>query len=111
MKKILLALILILCFTSTAFAVPALTWDENPPEQMVDMYQVMVDGVIVADIQPATWVIVDIPDGNHNAQVRAHNKIGWSMWSNALNFDLPYLFNVPTAPTNLRIIDWTPPTP
>jgi hypothetical protein len=110
MKKIMLIFLILLFIPSIVLSAPALTWDDpNPPEAMVDLYEVMIDGVVVAQIVPNTWVIVNIPDGNHNAQVRAHNAVGWSAWSSALNFDLPYLFNVPDAPTNLRIIDFQVP--
>ena len=108
MKKLIFTL-MFLAIAATAFAEPAFTWDANPVEQHVDLYQVAIDGVIVADIQPNMWVMVDIPDGNHVATVRAHNAKGWSDFSKGLTFDWPYLFDVPTAPTGEKIIDFTPP--
>ncbi len=110
MKNLVIILILLM-FSSTALAATALTWDDNPPEQAVDMYQVEIDGQVVADIVPNTWVIVNVPDGNHDARVRAHNAVGWSAFSNALNFDLPYAHDLPTVPTSVRVIEVTLPTP
>lgn len=104
MKKMIVTLIILLA-ASTALADPALTWDPNPADQHVDLYQVAISGTIVATLAPNTWVMVDISDGAHKAAVRAHNSKGWGPFSNELDFNWPYVTDVPTAPTGVQIID------
>jgi hypothetical protein len=103
--KYLLSLLIVMVFSTIAMADPAYTWDASPAEQYVDLYQVAVDGIIVADLVPNSWLMIDIADGNHTIEVRAHNAKGWGPFGAAVVFDLPYLFDVPTAPTGGKIID------
>ena len=105
MKKVLVLLTaLCLVFTagiSTSFAQDVvLTWDENPASDQVDMYQVEIDGVPVADVVPNTYSVITLADGPHTARVRAHNIWGWSAFSAPFDFTK----GVPGAPVNIRIM-------
>jgi hypothetical protein len=82
MKKILLMLcFFIIASVSVSFADVLLTWQEAPASENVDLYQVEMDGQIVADLKPNTYGLLDLADGQHTARVRAHNVWGWSEFS------------------------------
>ena len=92
--------LLIIASVSTSFAEVTLVWDMHPTEQAVDMYQVEMDGRIVADVPPGTFhILITLPDGNHTARVRAHNVWGWSEFSD------PFLFvkGVPAIAAGIRL--------
>jgi hypothetical protein len=104
MKKILCILSL-LCllsigFISVSFADVLLTWQEAPASENVDLYQVEIDGQIVADLKPNTYGLLDLADGQHTARVRAHNVWGWS------EFSAPFVFvkSLPSAPVGTGLI-------
>jgi len=99
MKKILLVLALLALLATPAFAEVRLTWDAYSPEVLVDLFQVEVDGQIVADVVPNEFVIVSLAGGAHIARVRAHNPWGWSEFSAAFDF----VSGVPDAPVNIRL--------
>ena len=102
MKKILLMLcFFIIASVSVSFAAPGLTWDVAPASENVDLYQVEVDGVIVADVIPNTFGLISLADGSHIARVRAHNVWGWGDFSAPLDFDK----GVPGATTGVIIQD------
>ena len=99
MKKILLMLCcFVLMSVSVSFAQGiVLTWDNNPAIEAVDLYQVEMDGQIVADVVPNTYSLLTLADGSHTARVRAHNVWGWSEFSD------PFVFvkSVPVVPANI----------
>ena len=89
------------CFAgiSTSYADIVLTWDISTVDQGIDLYQVELNGVIVADVLPNTFSVVSIADGDYTARVRAHNLWGWS------DFSVPFSFKkgVPDAVVNIRL--------
>ena len=94
MNKLWLILILVL-FATPAFGV-SLTWDQAG---VVDLFQVEIDGQIVADVAPNVYQFVTLTDGPHIARVRAKNVWGWSAFSPPLDFTS----GPPAVPTNLRV--------
>lgn len=101
-KKIVsIACLIAVLFATTAFADVILTWDDNPSIERVDLYQVEIDGQIVADVIPNTFTLLNIEKGTRVARVRAHNVWGWG------EFSAPFEFTkeTPSATTGLRIIN------
>ena len=109
MKKILCILslfcLLSIGIVSVSYAETVrLLWNANPPEQLVDLYQVEIDGQLIADVVGVSYVLNTLQDGQHTARVRAHNNVGWGDFSAMLEFTLPLPLGVPpNAPTGLRI--------
>jgi len=106
MKKILLMLcFFIIGFASLSYAQDVvLTWDENPASENVDLYQVEINGTIVADVVPNTYSVISLADGPHIARVRAHNVWGWSPFSDPFDFTK----GVPGKPVGIRLEVVTP---
>jgi hypothetical protein len=104
MKKnlLMLSVCVLICIglVSPSFADVLLTWQEAPVSENVDLYQVEIDGQIVADLKPNTYGLLDLADGQHTARVRAHNVWGWS------EFSAPFVFvkSVPSAPVGTGLI-------
>jgi len=103
-KKLLVCLtaLILVCAVgiSLSFAQDVvLTWDNNPVSDNVDLYQVEMDGMVVADVVPNTYSVIYLTDGAHTARVRAHNIWGWSDFSLPLDF----VKGTPSAPTGVII--------
>ena len=86
MKRLLIVMAVVLFMATPAMADVLLTWDERPATENVDMYQVEMDGQVVADVVPNTYSVVNVIPGQHTARVRAHNTWGWGAFSNPLDF-------------------------
>ena len=106
MKKLYLSMIvfclLLIASASMSFAQDVvLMWDDPNPVGVVDLFQVEMDGQIVADIVPTdtTYSVIVLADGQHTARVRAHSIWGWS------DFSAPFDFTkgVPSGAVNLRL--------
>jgi hypothetical protein len=98
MKRLLIVLAVFLISTP-AMAGVMLTWDESPVVYGVDVYQVEIDGQVIADVAPNSYALVSVEAGQHTARVRAHNMWGWSGFSTPVDFTV----TVPSAPLNVRL--------
>ncbi len=106
MTKYLLALITMLV-PSIAFGSPFLTCDPYPPEDKVDQFVVMLDGVETISaavvLEDGSTVLqfdlAGIKNGAHNVQVKAKNMWGESVYS--VPFD--FLSGPPTPPSSINI--------
>ncbi|MHA2068614.1 MAG: fibronectin type III domain-containing protein [Candidatus Thorarchaeota archaeon] len=98
-KVLIVCCLIFIGSVSLAFAEVRLTWDESPAIYNVDLYQVELDGQVVADVVPNTFTLVNISDGPHTARVRAHNVWGWSEFSDPLDFTKA----LPAVPQNIRL--------
>ena len=104
--KMAIFYLLLIGFVSTSFASPFLVCDPYDPVHEVDLFQVELNGQIVADVQPDgtgqygfKYDLSGLADGSYTARARAHNLWGWS------DFSLPFDFvkSVPPAPAVIRI--------
>ena len=100
MKKLFLTLILILIFSTTAFAAPFLVCD---PQAGVISYNLDIDGLITSDIlaQPDGSIhydLVGMAIGVHVFKAQAVGQGGWpSSWSDPLDTMKP------GSPTGVRV--------
>ncbi|MHC4214202.1 MAG: fibronectin type III domain-containing protein [Planctomycetota bacterium] len=76
-------------------AEPFLVCKVSPPAEKVDLYKVELNGQIV-EFQPNPtgpygfkYDLVGKLDGSYTVRVKAHNPVGWSDWSELINFTLP----------------------
>ena len=77
MKTIRLILLWLYCLAYMAFAdrVLTLSWDANPPDEMVTAYEVSVDGKLATTVSdPAAQLT--IPDAKCSLSVVAVNSLG-----------------------------------
>ena len=99
MKLFILVLLVLALMCTPAFGDVLLTWDSYPADIGVDLFQVEIDGVVVADVAPNVYSLVTIQEGDHIARVRAHNAWGWSIFS----ADFSFKSGVPGIPTGVHL--------
>jgi hypothetical protein len=104
MKRLFIALALVLMLSTSAFGAK-LVWDDpNPASAGVYEYQaefVDSNGQMVANpiVPLGEWVTIIVPDGDYSVSVRAYNLWGPSVPSASISFTKKN----PDAPINLRI--------
>ena len=94
-KLSLVTFVLVLFAALPVSAGPFLICDLPLPTENVDLYKVELNGQIV-EFQPNPtgpygfkYDLVGKLDGSYTVRVKAHNPVGWSDWSELINFTLP----------------------